>query len=291
MKSLTIEQRRDICSCYYYPVDIPSKKLNNGLYIPSIGFGTWMMSDGQEAESAVSAALEAGYRHIDTAAIYRNEKSVGRAIKNSGLRREELFITTKLWNDDQFYDDVLPAFEKSLENLQLDYIDLYLVHFPVTETRDAAWLKMEEIYKNGKAKSIGVSNYTERHLEQLLKSCSVKPAVNQVEVHTFLHQKELRSFCKEHGIAVEAYSPLAHGSNMDNYLIKQLAEKYSKTYGQIMLRWIVQNDMIVLPKSAKKHRIEENIQIFDFEISQDDMKKIDELDWGLRTCWNPVNVP
>lgn len=265
-------------------------KLDNGVQIPQIGFGTWRITDRDICIASVKSAIEAGYRHIDTAQIYGNEEMVGEAIEQSGISRDQLFITTKLWNENQFFDHLVPSFEESLAKLKTDYIDLFLVHFPVTETRRPAWHKMEEIYESGKAKAIGVSNYTIKHLEELLRECKIKPAVNQVEIHVFLQQPELIDYCNKNGIVVEAYSPLAHGNGLDDAKLKAIAKKHGKTTSQIMIRWCVQKNLVVLPKSVNADRIRENIDVYDFELDDQDMKDIASLDRDYRTCWDPTNV-
>ncbi|MFN8015801.1 MAG: aldo/keto reductase [Acidimicrobiia bacterium] len=269
-------------------------QLNNGMEIPQIGLGLWLTKDEKQCHNAVAWAVESGYRHFDSAQIYGNEQFLGDALqieyKNGNVNREDLFITTKLWNDNQFFDDVIPSFEESLEKLQTDYVDLFLVHFPVTETRGPAWLKMEEIYKSGKAKSIGVSNYTVKHLEELLNKCEIKPAVNQVEIHVFLQQKELRDYCAENNIIIEAYSPLAHGNGLDDPVLIEIGKQYGKSSAQVMIRWCAQMGMVVLPKSVTQNRINENIDIYDFELSIEDLEKIASLEKDFRTCWDPTNV-
>lgn len=265
-------------------------ELNNGIKIPQLGFGTWMIKEEKECIQSVKAALDAGYRHFDTAQIYGNESFVGSALKTGGVSRGELFITTKIWNENQFWDDLIPSFEDSLTNLQTDYVDLLLLHFPVTELRRPAWRRMEDLYKQGKVKSIGVSNYTIKHLKELLAECKVKPAVNQVELHIFLQQPELVQFCKENQIVLEAYSPLAHGYRMDNEVIASIAEKHNKSYTQIMIRWCIEQGFIVLPKSVHADRIKENVDVFEFELDEDDKKRIETLNEDLRTCWDPTNV-
>lgn len=264
--------------------------LNNEVKIPQIALGLWKVKDEKELEGAVLEALEAGYRHFDSAQIYGNEAMLGKALKKSGAARGELFITTKLWNDNQWSGDVIPSFEESLKNLQSEYVDLFLVHFPVTETRKMAWVQMEEIYKSGKAKAIGVSNYTIKHLEGLLSWCEVKPAVNQVELHVFLQQPQLLDFCQKHGIVVEAYSPLAHGKGLDNPVLAKIAKAYGKSPAQIMIRWCVERGLVVLPKSTTPERIRENIDVFDFALTLEEMKEIEGLESDLRTCWDPTNV-
>lgn len=275
-------------------ISSPALTLNNGISIPQIGLGLWQNKNERECHDAVISAIASGYRHFDTAQIYENEEYVGSALSNAfstdEVSREDVFITTKLWNDNQFFDDVLPSFNESLKQLKTDYVDLFLVHFPVTETRRPAWLKMEEIYKSGRAKSIGVSNYTVKHLEELISECDVMPAVNQVEIHVYLQQKELRDFCDEHGIIVEAYSPLAHGNGLDNTVLHSIADKHSRSTAQVMIKWCAQNNMIVLPKSVSAKRIESNIAVFDFELDESDLEAIDGLEKNYRTCWDPTNV-
>lgn len=273
----------------------PTIEMNNSNAIPQIGLGLWLTKDEKECHLAIESAIESGYTHFDSAQIYGNEKFLGDAIQdayksNSNLKREDLFITTKLWNDNQAGDLAIPSFEQSLENLQMDYVDLFLVHFPVTETRRNAWEKMEEIFESGRAKSIGVSNYMVNHLEELSKECKIIPAINQVEMHVYLQQKELRDYCAEKGIVIEAYSPLAHGNDIDNPVLEKIASKHSKTNAQIMIKWCAQNDMVVLPKSVTPERIAQNIDIFDFELDVDDLKDIESLEKNYRTCWDPTTV-
>lgn len=269
---------------------VPSLKMNNGLSIPQIGFGTWKNKVEQECIDTVKFALELGYRHIDSAQDYANEAFVGKAIKESKVPRQDIFLTTKIWNDNFWWDIIIGSFDKSLEKLQTKYVDLLLLHFPVTETRRSAWRRMQEIHKSGRAKSIGVSNYNIRHLEELLKECDVKPAVNQVELHVFLQQPELLDYCKKHDIVVEAYSPLAHGYGLDNPVLKELADKHGKTTAQIMIRWGIEVGTVPLPKSVTGERIKENFDVFDFKLDSDDMEKIAKLDQDLRTCWDPTHV-
>ena len=263
--------------------------LNNGIKIPQLGFGTWKLKPTIEAKRAVSTALEVGYRHIDTARIYLNEGSVGKAIATSKIDRTKIFLTTKLWNTDQ--KDPKQAFEKSLERLNMDYVDLYLMHYPVTETRLKAWKEMEKIYESGRARSIGVSNFTIKHLKELMKSCNVVPAVNQVEFHPFLFQKELMDFCHKNNIALDAYSPLVHGKKMFVPTITEIAQSHLKTDAQVMLRWNVQHGNIVIPKSKTPSRIQENFNIFDFKLTDEEMATIDGLNENLRTCWDPTDMP
>lgn len=269
---------------------IATVKLNTNAQIPQVGLGLWQMRDEAECKAAVKAALESGYTHFDTAQIYRNEQFLGAALQEAGAKRADLFITTKIWQDNFWWDDLEPSLDESLQKLQTDYVDLLLLHFPFSDVRRPAWRKMQEIYKSGKAKAIGVSNYTIRHLEELLNESDVVPAVNQVELHVFLQQPELLEFCQKHGIVVEAYSPLAHGEGMDDPVLQKLAKKHGKSPAQIMLRWCIQKDTVVLPKSVHPDRIKQNMELFDFELDADDMRQLTGLEKDLRTCWDPTHV-
>jgi diketogulonate reductase-like aldo/keto reductase len=262
--------------------------LNDGSGIPCLGLGVWKTPNGKECEAAVLAALELGYRHIDTAAIYGNEESVGAALRKSGIPRGEIFVTTKLWNDD--HGDPVNAFNGSLKRLKLDYVDLYLIHFPVP-ARNRSWTIMEGLHASGRTKSIGVSNFTIRHLNELLAIAKTVPAVNQVEIHPFLSQRELRQYCASKQIIVEAYSPLTHGKRLDDRQLLEVARKYSKSPAQILIRWGLQHGMVVLPKSIHAERIEENAAVFDFDLSAEDMTRLDNLNENLRTCWDPTDAP
>lgn len=268
---------------------VPVVKLNTGAEMPQIGFGVWQITDRKKCVDSVLTAFAAGYRHVDTAQIYGNEAYVGEAVKSSGLPREDLFITTKI--SIRNFLNVKKSLAKSLENLSMDYVDLLLLHYPVSGLRGRAWSNLEDVHLAGKAKAIGVSNYTIRHLKQLLANCRIKPAVNQVELHVFLQQPELISFCEENGITVQAYSPLAHGQGLDNQVLAEIADKHNKTPAQIMLRWCLEVGAIPLPKSETPERIKENIGIFDFELDIEDMQKIQMLEQGLRTCWDPTRTP
>lgn len=262
-------------------------RLNSGHDIPILGFGTWQLT-GDRAYTAVSEALQAGYRHIDTAAIYNNEEEVGRAIADSGISRSDLFVTTKLWNDDHV--DPRGALQTSLQKLKLDYVDLYLIHWPVPE-RQESYRVLEMLNKDGMTKSIGVSNFTIDHLEALLQSTNITPAVNQVEFNPFLYQKELHEYCVSKNIALEAYSPLTRAHELDNTALLNLAQKYNKTSAQIMLRWAVQHNIIVIPKSGNPDRIRENADIFDFELSKEDIDTMDNWDKQQRHGSDPHQMP
>ncbi|MBI2133587.1 aldo/keto reductase [Candidatus Woesearchaeota archaeon] len=263
-------------------------KLNNGVKIPLLGFGTWQIADSKVCERAVLAALNAGYRHIDTAAIYGNESGVGSAIRKSGIPREEIFVTTKLWND--HHDDPVRALEDSLRRLGMDYVDLYLIHFPVPQ-RNASWKILEALHSRGKCRSIGVSNFTVRHLSGLLDIAGVVPAVNQVELHPYLYQMDLIDFCTKKGILVEAYSPLTHGARLSDPRLVALAARYGKSPAQLLVRWCLQKGLVVLPKSVREDRIAENADVFDFIISSADMAVLDGFNENLRTCWDPTDAP
>ncbi|MEC0393122.1 glyoxal/methylglyoxal reductase [Bacillus subtilis] len=262
-------------------------KLHNGVEMPWFGLGVFKVENGNEATESVKAAIKNGYRSIDTAAIYKNEEGVGIGIKESGVAREELFITSKVWNEDQGYETTLAAFEKSLERLQLDYLDLYLIHWPGKDKYKDTWRALEKLYKDGKIRAIGVSNFQVHHLEELLKDAEIKPMVNQVEFHPRLTQKELRDYCKAQGIQLEAWSPLMQGQLLDNEVLTQIAEKHNKSVAQVILRWDLQHEIVTIPKSIKEHRIIENADIFDFELSQEDMDKIDALNKDERVGPNP----
>ncbi len=256
-----------------------------------MGFGLYLVTPGEESKQSIRWALEAGYRHFDTAAYYDNEIDLGLVIKECGIPRNELFITTKLWNTDHGYNEALNAFDVSLKKLGLDYIDLYLIHFPVVNKRSESWRALIDIQKQGKAKSIGVSNYTVRHLKELMKEFEEIPVVNQVEFHPFLYQKELHEFCIKHGIQLEAYSPLTRGKKLNDFTIREMAKKYNKSPAQIMLRWCIEHKIIPLVKSSSKERIIENAQIFDFEIQSSDLLILDGLNQDLHVAWDPTFAP
>ncbi|HLR09042.1 MAG TPA: aldo/keto reductase [Bacillota bacterium] len=263
--------------------------LNNGLKMPQLGFGLWQVPD-EEAEPAVAKALEVGYRSIDTAMYYKNEHGVGRALKESGVPREDVFITTKVWNSDHGYDNTLKAFSASLKRLGLDYVDMYLIHWPTPkyDMYVETYKALEKIYRDGHAKAIGVCNFNIEHLERLLDECDVVPAVNQVECHPYLQQNELKEFCAKHNIYLEAYSPLMTGGEvLSDDVVNELAEKYGKTPAQVILRWHLQYGNIVIPKSVTPSRIEENFNVFDFELSASDMEKMAKINRNQRKGHEP----
>ncbi|MGQ0837759.1 aldo/keto reductase [Actinokineospora sp.] len=268
--------------------NVPDVKLNDGTTIPQFGFGVWQVPDAAVGD-AVTTAIEAGYRGIDTAAIYGNESGTGAAIAASGLPRAELYVTTKLWNSDQGYDSTLRAFDESLAKLKLDYVDLYLIHW-ASPGRDAyvdTWRAFEKIRAEGRARSIGVSNFHVPHLERLLAETDTVPAVNQIELHPNLPQAELRAYHAAHAIATEAWSPLAQGNLVADPTVSRIAEKYGKSTAQVLLRWHVQLGNVVIPKSVTPARIKANIEVFDFELADDDLAVLAGLDTGTRYGPNP----
>jgi 2,5-diketo-D-gluconate reductase A len=265
--------------------------LNDGIVIPQVGFGVWQVAD-DAAQPAVEAALEVGYRNIDTAAIYENEAGVGRALKASGMAREDYFVTTKLWNDKQGTDTAIAAFENSLDLLGLDYVDLYLIHWasPTRGLYTQTWETLIKIQESGRARSIGVSNFAVEHLEGLADATDVVPSVNQVELHPFLQQRELQAFNTSRGITTEAWSPLAQGKSLDNEVLLGLAAKHGKTVAQVVIRWHIQSDRLVIPKSTTPHRIAENFDVFDFELDVADLNLIAALNTGARLGPDPVTA-
>ena len=246
-------------------------RLHNGVEMPQFGLGVYKVEDGKEVVDTVKAALDLGYRSIDTAALYGNEEGVGQGIKESGIPREELFITTKVWNTDQGYESTLAAFEKSLKKLDIEYLDLYLIHWPVEGKYIETWKALEKLYQEGKVKAIGVSNFQIHHLQDLMANTTEKPVVNQVELHPSLIQEEVRAYCKEMDITVEAWAPLGRGKLMEEPTLLSIGEKYGKSSAQVILRWHLQNDVIFIPKSSKPARLKENADIFDFELSTEEM--------------------
>lgn len=267
------------------------KVLSNGIKIPSIGFGTYKSGDNNETAEIVKYALECGYRQIDTASFYGNEVGIGNAIKESKVKREDIFLVTKLWNDDHGYDNTIEAFNKSLNNLQVDYIDLYLIHWP-NKLNAETWRAFEHLYETGKVKAIGVCNFKVEHLEELKKTAKIMPMVNQVEIHPFSTKNNIINYCKDNNIKVVAWSPISRGRVLSNDLMIDLSQKYKKSIVQIVLRWHMQKGVIPIPKSSNENRIKENIDIFDFEISSEDMKAIDSLDEGddMSVTTPPLNT-
>ncbi|HJQ64540.1 MAG TPA: aldo/keto reductase [Burkholderiales bacterium] len=265
-------------------------RLNDGVPMPRLGLGVYQITPGGRCKRAVDYALKLGYRHIDTASFYGNEADVGRAVRESGLPREQVFVTTKLWNSDQGYASAIKAGEKSLRLLGLNRIDLYLIHWPEPRKRHDSWRALAELRNRGVVRSIGVSNYTVAHLEELMVSSDVVPAVNQVEFNPFLYQRPLLDFCTENGIALIAYCPLARAQKLHDPRLKKIAAKHRKTTAQIMIRWTLQQGVGAIPKSSHPERIKENAGIFDFALDEGDMAQLDALDEGYRTCWDPTNV-
>ena len=264
-------------------------KLVNGIEMPYFGLGVFKTHEGSEVENSVKWALEAGYRHIDTAAIYKNERGVGNAVKASGIDRKDLFITTKAWNDNQRSGKVMEGFEESLKLLQTDYVDLYLIHWPVIGKYTSTWKVMEDIYRSGRAKAMGVSNFLQHHLEDIFTIAEIKPMVDQVECHPYLVQQPLIDFCQQNNIVYEAWSPIMRGEVNTIPLFIELSEKYKKTPVQIVLRWDLQKGIVTIPKSVHKDRIVSNAEIFDFELTQDDIHRIDGLDKNERFGSHPDN--
>jgi diketogulonate reductase-like aldo/keto reductase len=266
-------------------------RLNNGVEMPVLGLGTYQIPSGGETKTTCLKALAAGYRLIDTASMYGNEKDVGAAVAQCGLDRKELFITTKLWNNDHGYDQTIKAFKRSQTSLGLDYVDLYLVHWPGGGLRKETWQAMEKLYHEGKCRAIGVSNYTIAHLKETLGYADIVPAVNQVEFHPWLFQKDLLEFCKKEKMQMEAYSPLSRARNMDSLILRRIGSHYGKTPAQVMLRWGLQHGLVEIPKSTNEERIIENANVFDFQIDGPDMKEMDSIDKERRVSWDPSTIP
>ncbi len=258
--------------------------------MPLLGLGVYQTSPGKATEEAVKYALKIGYRHVDTASLYGNEESVGRAVRESGVPREQVFVTTKLWNSDHGYDAALRAFEKSQRKLGLGYVDLYLIHWPVSELREESWRALVELQRRGSCRAIGVSNYTVRHIDELLAGSKTVPDVNQVEFNPFLYQEELLRYCQGKRIQLEAYSPLTRGYKLRHPVVLEVAKTYSKSPAQVLIRWSLQHGLVVIPKSARPERIKENSEVFDFEISAADMSSLDSLGENLHTDWDPTDA-
>ncbi|MGI8387474.1 aldo/keto reductase [Robertmurraya sp. P23] len=267
--------------------------LNNGVNMPWFGLGVFKVEDGPELVHAIKTAIRHGYRSIDTASIYGNEAGVGEGIregmKEAGITREDLFITSKVWNADLGYESTILAYEESLKKLGLEYLDLYLIHWPVEGKYKEAWRALETIYNEGKVKAIGVSNFQIHHLEELLKVASVIPVINQIEYHPRLTQVELKAFCQQHHIQLEAWSPLMQGELLNNPVLQEIGQAYGKTVAQVILKWDLQNGVVTIPKSTKTHRIIENASLFDFVLSEEDMKRINELNQNKRVGPDPDN--
>lgn len=261
--------------------------LNNNVEMPWLGLGVFKMKEGDETENAIRAALDYGYRSIDTAAIYRNEEGVGRAIINSGIHKDELFITTKVWNSNQGYETTLKAFDESRRKLQLDVIDLYLIHWPVKGKYTETWKALEKLYTDGSVRAIGLSNFLVHHIQDILEICEIPPMVDQVEFHPQLRQSELHRFCVEHQIQLEAWAPLGQSRSLQNPAVVEIAEKHGKSPAQILIRWDLQLEVVTIPKSSKPERILENCQVFDFSLDSSDMERIGRLDENLRFSDDP----
>ncbi len=272
--------------------------LSNGIEIPEIGFGTWKIPNGEEAINSVQLAIDAGYRHIDTAAAYGNEESVGIAIKNKGVRREDIFVTSKVFNDDQGYDKTLKAFENSLKRLDMEYLDLYLIHWPIPrgffgdfkKLNIETWRAMERLYEEGLIKAIGLSNFKEIHLTPILCNANICPMVNQIEIHPGFNQEETVRFSKKNNIVVEGWSPLGSGALLNNKELKEIAKGYNKSVAQLSIKWSIQRGIIPIPRSTNKERIKENINVYDFTISDEDMDKINNINIKEWSGLDPDNL-
>jgi diketogulonate reductase-like aldo/keto reductase len=269
-------------------------RLNNGVEIPRLGLGTFKAQQGDETYQSVMWALEAGYRHFDTASFYANEESIGKAVSESGVPRSEIFLVTKIWNSDQGYDNTLRALDVSLEKLGSDYIDLYLIHWPLKDLRQDTWKALLHLQEEGRCRAIGVSNYTIRHLNELLADSPIAPAANQIEFNPFLYRQELMDFCQGRDIAVEAYCPLARARKLEDPRLVAIAQRCGKSPAQVAIRWALQHGLVVIPKSVHRERIFENAAVFDFALSPADMQELDSLNenfWVIHPTWNPETSP
>jgi methylglyoxal/glyoxal reductase len=270
----------------------PLLTLNNGIQIPVLGLGVYQMPDNSATQKVLEYAVKIGYRHFDTAMIYGNERSVGRAANAGIVPRDQLFITTKVWNSDHGYDQAIKAFNKSLDRLGTGYIDLYLIHWPVQGKRKETWKALETLYEEGKCRSIGISNYMAHHIEELMGYCKVIPAINQLELHPYIYGDRLDTLamCRKHNIVPEAYSPLTKGQKLKDPVLVKMASKYNKNPAHLLLRWCIQNGFVVIPKSSVTSRIAENLQVFDFTISDEDMQSLNHMNENLATGWDPTNA-
>jgi diketogulonate reductase-like aldo/keto reductase len=265
--------------------------LATGAQLPQVGLGVYLSPAGAATRDAVTAALELGYRHVDTARIYGNEADVGAALRASDVPRDQVFVTTKLWNDDHGHDAALRALDASLARLGVDHVDLYLIHWPVPDRRRDSWRALERAFADGKARAIGVSNYLVPHLRELLGEARVVPHVNQIELSPFLQRRDTCALCREHGIVIEAYSPLTRGQRLHHPAIASIARATGRTPAQVLLRWGIQHGFVVLPKSVHRERIAENAAVFDFALDAAAMARLDELEEGLATGWDPDGAP
>ena len=265
--------------------------LSDGNSMPLLGLGTWAAQPGGETRDAVAFALETGYRHIDTAKMYGNEQDVGEAVRQSSIPRQEIFVTTKLWDSDQGYQTAHDAFDRSMDQLGLEYIDLYLIHWPVEKLRNDSWRALNNIKESGRTRSIGVSNFSHKHLQELYSYSDIRPVVNQIELSPFLQQPLIASFCRSENIQLTGYCPLAKGRRFDEPVLADIAEQHGKSPAQVMIRWALQNRQAVIPKSSNPKRIVQNADIFDFQIGVDEMVRLDGLDDDSRYCPDPLSMP